>query len=65
MNLKEELEIDREAIDIGIVDKQTVSDRYVKRYGQDWETIQERLQEEKGAESNIGTILLQRFNRGQ
>lgn len=65
INIKEELEIDQLALDLGVVDKQTVSERYVKRYGQDWETIQERLNEQKGQESNIGTILLNRFNQGQ
>lgn len=65
VNVAEELEIDQVALDMGIVDKQTVAEKYVKRYGVDWETIQERLNEQRGNESNIGTILLNRFNQGQ
>lgn len=60
-----DLTLDKQAIEMGIVDKQTVAEKWAKRYGQDWETIQERMQEEKGAESNIGSILLRRFNQGQ
>lgn len=62
---KEELEIDAKALDMGIVDKQTVAEKWSKRYGQDWDTLSERMAEQKANESNIGTVLLQRFNRGE
>ncbi len=65
VNEQEEIELDKQALEMGVVDKQTVSEKWAKRYGQDWETIQERMQEQKGAESNIGSILLRRFNQGQ
>jgi hypothetical protein len=65
VNIAEELEIDKVALEMGIVDKQTVAEKYQKRYAADWETIQERLNEQRGNESNIGTILLNRFNQGQ
>lgn len=65
MNIIEELEIDEKALSMGIVDEQTVSEKYVKRYGVDWETIQQRKQEKQGAESNLGAVLLRKFNQGQ
>jgi hypothetical protein len=65
INVMEDLEADKLALDLGIVDKQTVSERYVKRYGQDWETIQERIGEQNAQGSNLGAVLLQRFNRGE
>lgn len=65
INELEEINLDQQAIDMGIVDKQTVAEKWAKRYGQDWETIQERIQQQKAGESNIGSILLQRFNQGQ
>ena len=65
INVMEDLEADKLALELGIVDKQTVSERYVKRYGQDWETIQERITEQQAQGSNLGAVLLQRFNRGE
>lgn len=65
INLIEEIAIDKEALALGIVDKQTVSERYVKRYGQDWETILQRMNEQKASERTVGSMLLQNFNRGQ
>jgi hypothetical protein len=42
LNFAEEIQADQIALEMGIVDKQTVSQRaiYVDRYGADWETIQ-------------------------
>ena len=65
VNMSEEMELDKSALEAGIVDKQTVAEKWAKRYGQDWETIQERLQEQRANESSIGAVLLQRFNRGE
>lgn len=65
VNEKEELDIDQQALDMGIVDKQTVAERWKKRYGQDWETLQQRMSEQKASESNVGSLLIQKFNKGQ
>lgn len=65
VNVIEEMQADQLALDMGIVDKQTVSEKYLKRYGVDWETVQERLLEQQGAESNLGAVLLRKFNQGQ
>lgn len=45
----------------GLVSKQTVSERR----GYDWEAEQERIEEEKESEDNIGSALLRAFDRGQ
>lgn len=65
VNIIEEMQADKLALEMGIIDKQTVAEKYLKRYGVDWKTIQERQLEQQGAESNLGAILLRRFNQGQ
>jgi hypothetical protein len=65
VNITEEIEFDQMALELGIVDKQTVSERWAKRYGQDWETIQERLLQQQGQERTLGGLLLRNFNQGQ
>ena len=49
VSIDEEIAADKLALDMGIVDVQTVAERsiYQKRYGMEWEDIQERLQESK------------------
>lgn len=39
----EEMNVDNLAIKMGIIDRQTVAERWQTRYGVDWETIQTRL----------------------
>lgn len=65
VNDKEEMEIDKLALDLGIVDKQTVSEKYQKRYGVEWEDIQSRLSSEQEQEQSLGSLLLRKFNRGE
>ena len=65
INESEEMEIDRAALDLGIIDKQTVAERWAKRYGMEWDEIQERMTEEKANEQTLGSLLLRNFNRGQ
>ena len=65
VNDKEEMEIDQIALDMQIVDKQTVAEKYQKRYGVEWEEVQARLQGQQAQERNLGSLLLQRFNQGQ
>jgi hypothetical protein len=43
-----------------VVDKQTIAEEL----GLNWETIQERMDEEKKGEDNLGELLLRSFNRG-
>ena len=59
-NSQEKLTADKMALDMGIVSKQTVS----QNNGYDWEVEQDRLGQEKQGEENIGSVLLNAFNRG-
>ena len=65
INEAEEMEIDRAALDLRIIDKQTVAERWAKRYGMEWDEIQSRMTEEKANEQTLGSLLLRNFNRGQ
>jgi hypothetical protein len=65
VNDMEEMQIDKLALELGIVDKQTVSEKYQKRYGVEWDEIQARLTQGQAQERNLGSLLLQRFNQGQ
>jgi len=65
VNVADEMAIDKTAIDMGIVDKQTVFEKYADRYGLTWDDIQERLLAEKGQEQTLGSMLLRNFQRGQ
>lgn len=68
VNIKEEIEVDKLALELGVVDKETVAQRYLARYGVDWETIQERLANEQATanqeNADIGAQILRNFNRG-
>lgn len=68
VNIMEELTADQTALGMGIVDKQTVAERYVDRYGVDWDTIQANIANDKAAEnalsSDVGSIILRNFNQG-
>lgn len=67
-NPKEEMEIDRMALEMQIVDLETLVQRYQNRYGLDWETLQERLQEQATTanqnNADIGAFILRNFSRG-
>ena len=69
VDITEEISTDKTALEIGIVDKETVAKRYQARYGVDWETIQSNLENEKSAanqgNADIGSLILRNFNQGQ
>lgn len=68
VNIREEMETDNIALQMGIVDIQTIYERYAERYGQEWEEIQTRLMAAKQAQAgaDLGTMLLRmrEFNVG-
>lgn len=68
-NIIEEMTADEKAINLGVVDIETVAKRYQSRYGVDYETVKANIANEKKtkAESdNIGAdILRRRFSQGQ
>ena len=68
VNIMEEMTADKMALELGIVDKETVARRYEKRYGVDWETIQKRIQDQQtqanAGNQNIGALILRNFNQG-
>ena len=68
VNVMEEITMDKMALELGIVDKETVARRYESRYGVDWETVQERIGLQQTADNqgnaDIGTQILRNFNRG-
>lgn len=69
VNVIEEMTADEKAINLGVVDIETVAKRYQSRYGVDYETIKANIaaqKAEKAASDNIGAdILRRRFNQGQ
>ena len=68
VNVMEEITMDKTALELGIVDKETVARRYQTRYGVEWEQIQERIGQQQTADNagnaDIGTQILRNFNRG-
>lgn len=66
-NIVEDMQADQMALGMGIVDPQTVYERYAARYGQEWTEIEARMKARKaGADSdNLGALLLKMgsFNR--
>ena len=68
IDIAEEMQTDQLALDMGIVDKETIVDRYKDRYGLDWGMLQERLAEQAAADnqnnSDIGSLILRNFSQG-
>lgn len=68
INVVEEMTADKMALEIGIIDKETVSKRYESRYGKSWEDIQKALTDQANADNqgnaDIGALILRNFNRG-
>jgi hypothetical protein len=60
-NIQEAMTVDQGQLGMGIVSKQTVSEHE----GYDWEKEQTRMKEEQGANADLGTQLLNAFNKGQ
>lgn len=46
-SISEDMQADKMALDMKIVDRETVYRRYQKRYGTEWEEIKERLEDEQ------------------
>lgn len=69
VNVIEEMTADEKALNLGVVDVETVAKRYQSRYGVDYETIKANIaaqKADKAASDNIGAdILRRRFNQGQ
>jgi hypothetical protein len=69
VNIKEELEADQIALNLGIIDLETLTKKYKYRYGQDYETIQANIAKQAQADNannaNIGATILRNFNQGQ
>lgn len=69
MNVKEEIEVDQMALEMKIVDKETIVQRYKERYGLDYETLLKRLEDEAQTEnannSDIGSLILRNFSQGR
>jgi hypothetical protein len=69
INIAEEMAADKLALELGIIDKQSVAERYFSRYGREWDDIEAALEEEKKSanegNANIGAMLLNNFSKGQ
>ena len=63
-----EMTTDKTALELGIIDKETVGKRWQSRYGVEWETVQANLEKQQTQDNknsdNIGAALLRNFNRG-
>lgn len=68
-NVVEDLTADQMAMDMGVIDRETVIKRYQSRYGVSWEDVIKNIAKEKteanAQNSNIGAEILRRFNQGQ
>jgi hypothetical protein len=68
INIEEELRADKMALEMGIIDKETVAKRYQSRYGKEWEDIKAALEDEQAQanaqNADVGAMILRNFNRG-
>jgi hypothetical protein len=53
VNVLEEMLVDEKALSLGIVDKQTIAEKYQDRYKLSWEELQERKQESQEPDNNL------------
>jgi hypothetical protein len=69
INIAEEMAADKLALELGIIDKQSVAERYFSRYGREWDDIEAALEEEQKkaneGNNNIGSMILKNFGQGQ
>jgi len=69
VNVTEEMEADKMALEMGIIDKETVAKRYQHRYGKEWDDIKAALADEQteanAQNADIGSMILRNFNRGE
>jgi hypothetical protein len=68
INVIEEMTADEKALNMGIIDTETVAKRYQSRYGKEWEDIKAALEDERAQanqnNADIGAQILRNFNRG-
>lgn len=68
-NVLEDMQADQLAMDMGIIDLETITKRYQSRYGVDFETVQANIAKQKeDANKNtgdIGAMILRDFNNGK
>jgi hypothetical protein len=68
-NPMEEMSVDEKALNMGIIDKETITKRYQSRYGVSYEDVQAALkkqQTEANAQNdNIGAAILRNFAQGR
>lgn len=68
VNIVEEMTADKMALGMKIVDLETVTKRYLSRYGVDFETVQANIakqaQSDNANNADIGATILRNFNRG-
>lgn len=69
VNITEDMTADKMALELGIIDKETVSNRYFARYGKTWEDIQKAVEEQQQKDNqgnaDIGSMILRNFSQGQ
>jgi hypothetical protein len=69
INITEEMAADEKAMNMGIIDKETVAGRYLSRYGKSWDDIKAALkdqQDEANQENaDIGSQILRNFSQGK
>jgi hypothetical protein len=69
VNWVEEMTADQKAIDMGIVDKETVANRYMARYGVAYEDIKAKIEKEQEEanqnNADIGSQILKNFSQGK
>lgn len=68
VNIVEEMTADKLALEMGIVDRETVGKRYTPRYGVEWGQIEENLNNQATRDNennaNIGDLILRQFEQG-
>lgn len=68
INVLEEMQADQLALEMQVIDRETVGKRYETRYGVEWETvlanIEAQQKKDNEANDNIGAMILKNFNKG-
>jgi hypothetical protein len=62
-NILEEMQTDQMALDMGVVDKETVFKRYEQRYGVEWETVQANIQKQQPTEREMKDEIMSDLQR--
>lgn len=68
-NVIEDMQADQLALGMGIIDRETLTNKYADRYGVDFDTVQVNLAKEaartSAASADIGATILRNFNQGR